>query len=176
MPPCEWFHHGGVSTSPDLTPSTTWQRVLSCPHAEERLVQRFRTQPLTPIKEVTIETGQSGCDRPNSGAGRSVWNPIAALASTYKVIHSLRCRPLACTITNNNSRDVDATTKTQTCGAGAAQRRRRTPPNLARGLLGNPSCSKRAQSVPAQMGAADYGSLLSPHESQQLDAEIAPPR
>lgn len=32
--------------------------VVFYPHCEEPLVQCFRTQPLTPIKEVTIETGQ----------------------------------------------------------------------------------------------------------------------
>ena len=57
--------------------------------------ERFRTQPLTPIKEVTIETGQWACDRPNSETARIVWNPIAVLASIYKVIHSFWQRLLS---------------------------------------------------------------------------------
>lgn len=57
--------------------------------------ERFRTQPRTPIKEVTIETGQRACDRPNSETVRTVWNPIAVLASIYKVIHSFWQRLLS---------------------------------------------------------------------------------
>lgn len=48
-----------------------------------------------PLREVTIETGQSACDRPKSETARIVWNPIAALASIYKVIHSFWQRLLS---------------------------------------------------------------------------------
>lgn len=65
------------------------------PHSPEWLGEHFRTQPLIPIKEVTIETGQWACDRPNSETVRTVWNPIAVLASIYKVIHSFWQRLLS---------------------------------------------------------------------------------
>lgn len=48
----------------------------------------FSDAAMTPIKDVTIETGRRACDRPNSETARIVWNPIAVLASIYKVIHS----------------------------------------------------------------------------------------
>lgn len=124
----ETFHH---QSSPAMVLSTQHGSYSFSPHREERLVQCFRTQPLTPIKEVTIETGQSACDRPNSGAGRTVWNPIAALASISKVIHSFRRRPLLSTITNKNSR---ARRNPRKHKDKKAERARSTPPELAKGL------------------------------------------
>lgn len=88
---CLRLQRGDVCTTraaPDGALHTTWQRSVSSPRRRERLVEGFRTQPLTPIKEVTIETGQSGCDRPKPGAGRRRCRPMAALASSHKVIHS----------------------------------------------------------------------------------------
>ncbi len=78
-----------------LPPDSRTPYRVSTPYSEEWMGERFRTQPLTPIKEVTIETGQRACDRPYSETARIVWNPIAVLASIYKVIHSFWQRLLS---------------------------------------------------------------------------------
>lgn len=143
------LHRRDVCTTraaPDGAFHTTWQRRVSSLRRQERLVECFRTQPLTPIKEVTIETGQSACDRPNPGAGRRRWQPMAALASIHKVIHSF------------SGWFSPEATKTAERGDKKVERARpRTPSHHASGLLSNPSRSKRAQSRTAADLRSDDG-------------------